>query len=109
MKVYKGFSIAAPTIAIDNLTEDEVYRMKIYMCGYQSLNNDGNDYHISYFDSNYKGNCCFVIYVRDNRSVLHSEDKDMSITRSYLDAKKMMAKLEIVYNQLMELLGKKES
>lgn len=110
MKVYKGFKIATPMIAIDHLTEDELYRLRIYMAGYQSLQGDeSKNYEISYYDGNYKGDCYFVLRARDERSLLYSEDKDFSITRSYLDAKRMMAKLEIVYGQLMELLGKKGS
>lgn len=110
MKVYKGFQIAMPVIAIDHLTEDELYRLRIYMAGYQSLNEDeSKKYEISYYDGNYKGDCYFILRVRDERSLLYGEEKDMSITRSYLDAKRMMAKLEIIYDQLMELLGKKGS
>ena len=110
MKVYKGFKIAEPRIAIDHLTEDELYRLRIYMAGYQSLQGDeSKNYKVSYYDGNYNGDCYFVLRVHDERSLLYSEDKDFSITKSYLDAKKMMVKLEIVYNQLMELLGKKGS
>ena len=110
IKVCKGFKIAEPTIAIDHLTEDELYRLRIYMAGYKSLNgDDSNNYEISYFDGNYKGDCYFVIRVHDRRSLLYDEEEDMSITKSYLDAKKMMVKLEIIYDQLMELLGKKGS
>lgn len=107
MKVYKGFEIAKPTICIDGLTKDDVYRASVYMCGYVTLNEkDDDDYQISYYSGGEDNNCYFCFYARDNRFIARN---NMSITRSYLDTKRMMAKLENIYDQLMELLGKKGS